>query len=103
MAELTGKVAVITGASSRNGIGQAIAKRYARAGASVYLMAEGNDEQLRENGRECRDLSAGNGARFEYGVHDPPQPRAAEAMIGKTAQLFRRMDRLGENPCAGPW
>lgn len=97
MAELTGKVAVITGASSRNGIGQAIAKRYARAGASVYLMAEGNDEQLRENVRECRDLSAGTGARFEYGVHDLAQSGAAEAMIEKAAQLFGRIDILVNN------
>jgi NAD(P)-dependent dehydrogenase (short-subunit alcohol dehydrogenase family) len=97
MAELTGKVAVITGASSRNGIGQAIAKRYARAGASVYLMAEGNDEQLRENVRECRDLSVGNGARFEYGVHDLAQSGAAEAMIEKAAQLFGRIDILVNN------
>jgi NAD(P)-dependent dehydrogenase (short-subunit alcohol dehydrogenase family) len=97
MAELTGKVAVITGASSRNGIGQAIAKRYARAGASVYLMAEGNDEQLGENVRECRDLSAGTGARFEYGVHDLAQSGAAEAMIEKAAQLFGRIDILVNN------
>ena len=97
MAELTGKVAVITGTSSANGIGQAIAKRYARAGASVYLMAEGAEEQLRENARVCKALSPEPGARFEYGVHDLAQPGAAEAMIDKAAQLFGRIDILVNN------
>jgi NAD(P)-dependent dehydrogenase (short-subunit alcohol dehydrogenase family) len=97
MAELTGKVAVITGASSRNGIGQAIARRYARAGASIYLMAEGSEEQLRANVEECRELGAQHGARCEYGVHDLAQEGAAEAMIEKAAQLFGRIDILVNN------
>ena len=97
MAELTGKVAVITGASSPNGIGMAIAKRYARAGASVYLMAEGTEEQLRENARECKALSPEPGARFEVGVHDLAQADAAEAMIERADQLFGRIDILVNN------
>ena len=97
MGELTGKVAVITGASSRNGIGQAIARRYARAGASVYLMAEGSAEQLRDNARECRELSPESAARFEFGVHDLAQSGVAEAMIEKVAQLFGRIDILVNN------
>lgn len=97
MGELTGKVAVITGTSSPNGIGQAIARRYARAGASIYLMAEGPEEHLQANARECKQLSVDPGARFEYGVHDLAEPGAAEAMIERAAQLFGRIDILVNN------
>ncbi|MDB5809050.1 MAG: D-threitol dehydrogenase [Betaproteobacteria bacterium] len=97
MAELTGKVAIVTGASSRNGIGQAIAKRYARAGASLYLMAEGAEEQLRENVLECRQLNPDGNARIECGVHDLAQTGAAEAMIESVAASFGRIDILVNN------
>jgi NAD(P)-dependent dehydrogenase (short-subunit alcohol dehydrogenase family) len=97
MAELTGKVAIVTGASSRNGIGQAIAKRYARAGASVYLMAEGAEDQLRENVHECREANPDANARIEYGVHDLAQAGAAESMIESVAANFGRIDILVNN------
>jgi len=97
MGELSGKVAVVTGASSANGIGQAIARRFARAGASVYLMAEGSEAQLEENARECKALSTDAQARFEHGVHDLAEPGAAEAMIERAAQIFGRIDILVNN------
>ena len=46
MNELKGKVAIVTGASTPFGIGNAIAKRFARAGASVLCVAEASQEQL---------------------------------------------------------
>ena len=40
MNELKGKVAIVTGTSTPSGIGNAIAKRFAKAGASVLCVAE---------------------------------------------------------------
>jgi len=98
METLSGKVAVITGTSLKNGIGRAIARRFARAGASIYLTAEATEEQLQDGVRECRELAAGGeGARFEYGIHDLGVEGVAEAMIERAAQLFGRIDVLVNN------
>ena len=45
---LNGKVAVITGASTPKGIGNAIARRYASEGAALYLVADGTERQLKD-------------------------------------------------------
>lgn len=97
MGALSGKVAVITGASNQNGIGRAIARRFAQAGASVYLVAEGTEAQLREAVRECQGLSEEHGGRFEYGIYDLAESGTAEAMIDRAAQLFGRIDILVNN------
>ena len=46
MDELKGKVAIVSGASTPAGIGRAIAKRFATAGASLLLVAEGTEDAL---------------------------------------------------------
>ncbi|HEX6007209.1 MAG TPA: SDR family NAD(P)-dependent oxidoreductase, partial [Burkholderiales bacterium] len=97
MGELSGKVTVITGASSPTGIGQAIARRYAAAGASVYLMAEGTEHELRAGVDACRKVSTDKDARFEFGVHDLAKPCVPEAMIAEVAHLFGRIDVLVNN------
>ena len=61
---LKGKVAVVTGASTPKGIGNAIARRYAAEGAALYLVAEGTEQQLSEAVKTCRGLSP-NGAKIE--------------------------------------
>jgi short-subunit dehydrogenase len=53
MAVLTGKVIVITGASS--GVGRAMANALAEQGA-ILLLAARDEEALEEAARECRDL-----------------------------------------------
>ena len=97
MKTLSGKVAVVTGTSSQNGIGRAIARRFAEAGASIYLTADGTEAQLQDAVRECKGLSKDKDARFEYGVHDLAEPGAAEAMIEKAAQVLGRIDILVNN------
>lgn len=97
MGALSGKVAVVTGASRQNGIGRAIARRFAREGASMYLVAEGTEAQLQEAARECRTLNEGQGGGSEYGIHDLAEPGAAEAMITRAAHLFGRIDILVNN------
>jgi NAD(P)-dependent dehydrogenase (short-subunit alcohol dehydrogenase family) len=96
MSELKGKAAVITGASSPGGIGQAIARRLARAGASIYLMAEGGEDGLAAGVAACRALSPGD-AQFEFGVHDLSKPGVPEAMIADAAKRFGRIDILVNN------
>lgn len=97
MQVLEGKVAIITGASSPRGIGQAIARRYAKAGASLYLMAEGPEEQLKKNALECRQLNPVEGARIEYGIHDLSKAGAATKMIERAMEIFGRIDILVNN------
>jgi NAD(P)-dependent dehydrogenase (short-subunit alcohol dehydrogenase family) len=54
MSELTGNVAVIRGASSPRGIGAAIAKRFAKASASLFGIAEpGSEEPLTTTVKGC--------------------------------------------------
>lgn len=95
MGQLIGKVAVVTGASTERGIGNAIAKRFAREGASVFLVAEGTVEQLEKVQNECRNhFEAG---RIEYGLFDLSERGAAERMIEEAARRFSRIDVLVNN------
>lgn len=93
---LVGKVAVITGASTPKGLGTAIARRYADEGASLYLVAEGTEEQLQEAVETCRALCQGD-AQVEYGVFDLSEPGAPEAMIAKALDTFGQVDVLVNN------
>ena len=92
---LKDRVTVVTGASTPKGIGLAIAKRFAQAGSSVYLVAEGTRELLETAQRDCRAI-AGAG-RIEYGIFDLAQPGAAEDMIAEADKLFGRVDVLVNN------
>ncbi len=93
---LGGKIAVITGASTPKGIGTAIARRYAAEGASLVLVAEGNEEQLEADAESCRALSP-YVARIEYGQFDLAEPDAPEAMIAQALETFERIDILVNN------
>ncbi len=95
MQELKGKVAIVTGASTPRGIGNAIAKHYAQAGASVLLVAEGTAEQLNTAVRECRAFA--DSGRIESAVIDLSEHGAAERMIAQADELFGRVDVLVNN------
>jgi 3-oxoacyl-[acyl-carrier protein] reductase len=66
MAVLTGKIALITGAS--RGIGRATARALCDAGAAVYLAADGTRTELSLVAAECRAQNAF--ARAEFGLFD---------------------------------
>lgn len=93
--QLTGKVAIVTGASTERGIGSTIAKRFAREGASVFLVAEGTVEQLEKVRYEC--ASYPGAGRIEYGVFDLALSGAAESMVEEAARRFSRIDVLVNN------
>lgn len=93
--QLAGKVAVVTGASTQKGIGNAIAKRFAQAGAAVFLVAEGTAAQLETARVECRNYPAAG--RIEYGIFDLAVRGAAEQMIQAAVGLFGRVDILVNN------
>lgn len=95
MTALSGKCAVVTGASTNKGIGRAIARRLAENGASVFLVAEGTEQQLQDAQRECRQVQPAG--RFEYGLFDLATPGNAEAMIAEADRLFGRVDILVNN------
>jgi NAD(P)-dependent dehydrogenase (short-subunit alcohol dehydrogenase family) len=93
--EIKGKVAIVTGASTPRGIGNAAAKRFAAAGACVFLVAEGTEDQLETAVRECRALT--HAGRVESALIDLGQPGAAERMIAQADALFGRVDVLMNN------
>lgn len=95
MGVLTGKVAVITGASSAKGIGSAIAHRFAQEGAALFIVAEATIERLREVQQECAGYRGAG--RIEYGVFDLAVRGAAERMIEEAARIFGRIDILVNN------
>jgi NAD(P)-dependent dehydrogenase (short-subunit alcohol dehydrogenase family) len=93
--DLNGKVAIVTGAS--RGIGQAIAERYAEAGAKVVISSRKQDgldpiaEGIRAKGGEVVAAAAHNG------------DKAALQALAKTAlDTFGRVDILVNNAATNP-
>ncbi len=93
MAVLTGKTALITGAS--RGIGRATARALSDAGAAVYLAADATREELSEVAAECRARNAF--ARAEFGLFDLADPEDVKRMVDAAVASFGRVDILVNN------
>ncbi len=93
MSTLTGKIALITGAS--RGIGRAAARALSEAGAAVYLAADGTRDELSAVAAECRAHNAF--ARAEYGLFDMAAPDDVQRMIDAAIAAFGRIDILVNN------
>ena len=89
---LTGKVALVTGASS--GIGEAAALELARRGASVAVAARSVEKLEALAGRAA-------GGRVLVVETDVADRESVEAMVGRTVEKFGRLDVLVNNAGLG--
>jgi NAD(P)-dependent dehydrogenase (short-subunit alcohol dehydrogenase family) len=108
MTDLTGKIAVVTGAS--RGLGQRVAVRLARAGATVALVAR-QETQLRETAR----LVAGSGGRAHVLPADVSRAESidlikssVESELGRPSILINAAGVFGpiqliKDSDPGPW
>jgi len=93
--DLTGKVAIVTGAS--RGIGQAIAERFAEAGAKVVLSSRKQDDLdsvaagIQAKGGEALAIAAHNGEKA-----------ALQALAKATFDAYGRIDILVNNAATNP-
>ncbi len=90
MSNLTGKVAVVTGASG--GIGQAIAERLAQDGADLVLCGQ-NAERLEESAVKARL----HGHRVEKVALDVSKGSAVQEAVGQIEKMMGRIDILVNN------
>jgi len=90
---LTGKVAVVTGAS--RGIGRAIAGVLAAEGAKVMLVSR-KEEALRSAAGEI-------GGDVRWHAANVGDPTAAEACVSETLREFGRIDILVNNAATNPY
>ena len=97
--DLTGKVAIISGAS--RGIGEAIAITYAQAGAAVVLTSR----KLENVGPVAERIKAAGGQALALAAH-AGQEAEAEAVVAQAVATFGRVDivvnNAGTNPHFGP-
>jgi glucose 1-dehydrogenase len=91
MAELSGKVAVVTGAS--RGIGRGCAVELARAGARVVVNYRTHGDEAEAVAAECRS-AGGEALVFQADVGDL---KAVDALLGATLERFGDIDILVNN------
>ncbi|KAB2587515.1 SDR family NAD(P)-dependent oxidoreductase [Streptomyces arboris] len=91
---LTGKVALVTGASS--GIGAAAARTFCREGATVVLTAR-RERQLAELAAELRD----SGGQAAYVVADVTSAREAVLAVDFAVDTYGRLDAAFNNAGTG--
>ncbi len=106
MSDLAGKVAVITGAGRKNGIGAAIALRLAREGVDVVVtdLCAPPDSDAPNPGvgqwpelQEVADLVAAQGVRSLPLRADVTKPQDVKDMVAQVMQAFGRIDILVNN------
>ena len=93
--DLTGKVAIVTGAS--RGIGFAIAETYALAGAKVVLSSR-KQEALDQATEKIR---TGGGNAFSYAAHTG-DPEAVKNLVSACLERFGGVDILVNNAATNP-
>ncbi|MFI6485120.1 SDR family NAD(P)-dependent oxidoreductase [Nonomuraea sp. NPDC050663] len=92
-AQLVGKITLITGATS--GIGEAIARAYAREGACVVLTGRRADL-----GESVADQIRADGGKAEFLAADLTAPGAPQAVVEAATAAFGGLDVLVNNAAA---
>lgn len=96
MAELDGKVAIVTGASAPRGIGRAVALRLAAEGASVIVSDIGSDEATASLDDIVGDITAAGGTAFSVALDVTSEPDI-ETAVKLARDQFGRIDILVNN------
>src|SRR5256885_14422377 len=91
--DLTGKAALVTGASRGNGLKDA--EKFARAGADVYLAALDTDAAMEAAAAKC--CAAGPQRRIAWGVFDLAELDAPKRMVDAALGALGRLDILINN------
>ncbi|MFF5253530.1 SDR family oxidoreductase [Streptomyces leeuwenhoekii] len=112
---LRGRTALVTGASRRDGIGHAVARRLAAYGASVYLHHHVPHDAAKPWGADrideviasVREAAGDTGATVTHGPGDLADPAAPAELVARAADaLGGRLDILVANHalsgCDGP-
>lgn len=87
MARFSGRVAIVTGASS--GIGRAVAERFSADGADLVLASHPRDERLLE---ETAEVLRASGAQVELVCGDQSQRATATRIVECARSAFGRLD-----------
>ncbi|OYQ61968.1 short chain dehydrogenase [Pseudanabaena sp. SR411] len=94
MTSMTGKVAIVTGASS--GIGRATAIAFGKTGAKVVVVARREDK-----GKETVRLVEETGSEAVFIQADVTKAADVEAMVKKTLEIYGRLDYAFNNAGSG--
>jgi 3-oxoacyl-[acyl-carrier protein] reductase len=89
--DLVGRVALVTGAGSREGIGFACARRLGALGAAVLVTS--TTERAHTRAAELRAV----GIDADAAVADLTDPEAAQSLVDAAARRFGRLDVLVNN------
>lgn len=96
MAELDGKVAIVTGASAARGIGRAVSLRLAAAGASVIVSDIGTAETSSRLADIVSEIAAAGGTALAVSV-DVTRKADIETAVQLATEHFGRIDILVNN------